>query len=553
MIKTVILAGAAGGGLNSIQDFLEKALRHAGYYFYSYRNYMSRVRGGFNYMIVTVSDQPLKTCEPKADYLVALDHKAFEHLDEILKPGGQIFVLDSDSRPISEEIPVVQFVKADVDLIYSHPNASGMVALGYLLKIFGLSQAEADAIALPWSESVNAKNMAAIQYGYALATPVYTPPKREATGYQLNGNQAIALGALAGGLDFYCAYPMSPATGILQYLTTNEKTMHIFTEQAEDEIAAAVSITGAAAAGARAMTASSGGGFALMTEGIGLAAIAETPVVIANVMRPGPATGLPTRTDQGDFNQVLGAGQGEFPRVMIAPDSVEDCLYSANRAMDIAHRFRVPVILMSDQYLADSTYEVPEVDFSRLVNNDYLAPKGSPYKLYDANVLEGQAKYAGYDESVLLYDSHIHTEDGFYSESIEVTNRYKKRVIDKMHLISEVLEAPKYYGSKEPDMLLVSWGSNRPILEDVIDRWDKSKLALVHFTDLYPLKQDVMKPYVGLAKTVINVEMNAFNQFGKFLRGETGFGYDYTINKYDGRPLSVEYVLERLEEIYESL
>lgn len=181
---------------------------------------------------------------------------------------------------------------------------------------------------------------------------------------------------------------MSPATGILQYITNNEKAMHVFTEQAEDEIAAAVSITGAAAAGARAMTATSGGGFALMTEGIGLAAIAETPVVIANVMRPGPATGLPTRTDQGDFYQALGAAQGEFPKIILAPDSVSDCLYTSNRAMDLAHRFRLPVILLSDQYLANSSTELPGVDYDQLVNNSYLAPKGSDYTIYDKDVLE---------------------------------------------------------------------------------------------------------------------------------------------------------------------
>ena len=552
MTKTVILAGAAGGGLNSIQEFLEKALHNKGYYYYSYRNYMSRVRGGFNYMIVTLSDAPLRTCQPRADYVVALDHQAFDHLDELLKPGGRVLVLDSDNRP-NDQILTVQFPKDEVDKVYAHPNAAGMVALGYLCRLFGLEQTDIEAIELPWSDKINAANRAAIQYGFDRSQAEIKPPAREAVGYHMNGNQAIALGVLAGGLNFYSAYPMSPATSILQYLTNNEKEMNIFTEQAEDEIAAAISLTGAAAAGARAMTATSGGGFALMTEAVGLAAIAETPVLIANVMRPGPATGLPTRTDQGDLNQALGAAQGEFPKIILAPDSVSDCLYTANRALDLAHRFRVPVILLSDQYLADSKTEVPDVDFGRLVMRDYLAPKGSDYLLYDNDVLQGQAKYAGYDESLLLFDSHIHTEDGFYAESAAVANRYKDRVLAKLELMADALEGPTYYGPDEPDVLLVSWGSNRPILEDVLEQWTSSKLGLLHFTDIYPLKPDHLAPYVNKAKTVINVEMNAFNQFGKYLRGQTGWSYDYSINKYDGRPLSVDYVLEQLEVIHESL
>ena len=552
MTKTVILAGPAGGGLNSIQDFLEKAFHKKGYFYYSYRNYMSRVRGGFNYMTITLSDAPLRTCEPKADFVAAFDKTAYQHLDEILKPGGQVLSLDRDRDPDSD-VFVVEFPKEEVDKVFSHPNASGMVALGYLAKTFGLDEADVDAIEMPWSDKVNAQNMAAVKYGFSLAEKQVEPPVRTSTSYHMNGNQALSLGALAGGLNFYSAYPMSPATGILQYLTNNEKAMHVFTEQAEDEIAAAISITGAAAAGARAMTGTSGGGFALMTEAIGLAAIAETPVVIVNVMRPGPATGLPTRTDQGDFYQALGAAQGEFPKIILAPDSVEDCLYTANRAMDLAHRFRLPLILLSDQYLADSKTEIPEVDFSRLVNNSHLAEKGTDYKLYDETVLESQAKYAGYDESLMLYDSHLHQEDGFYSDTIEITNKYKDRVLGKLKLIKDVLEAPKYYGAEHPDILLVSWGSNRQILEEAISRWDKSTIGLLHFTDLYPLNPDWLTPYFNKAKTVVNVEMNAFNQFGKYLRGETGFGFDHSINKYDGRPLSVDFVLQRLEEIHGSL
>lgn len=288
-----------------------------------------------------------------------------------------------------------------------------------------------------------------------------------------------------------------------------------------------------------------------MTEGIGLAGIAETPVVIVDVMRPGPATGLPTRTEQADFFQALGAAQGEFPRIILAPDSVEDCLYTANRAMDLAHKYRVPVIVLSDQYLADATTEIMDIDWERLTYEKHLAEPGTPYKLYDENSLAGNAKYSGYDDSILLYDSHIHLEDGFYSESADVTNRYKKRVLDKLDLMRSALQEPRYYGSTEPDILFVSWGSNKDVILEAMKALKDS--ALLHFTDLYPLRPDVLKPYLNKAKMVINVEMNAFNQFGKYLRMETGFCFDHSINRYDGRPLSASFILKALEDIHESL
>lgn len=289
-----------------------------------------------------------------------------------------------------------------------------------------------------------------------------------------------------------------------------------------------------------------------MTEGIGLAAIAETPVVIVNVMRPGPATGLPTRTEQADFFQALGAAQGEFPRIILAPDSIEDCLYTTNRAMDLAHKYRVPVIVLTDQYLADSTTEIMQVQWDRLKNENYLADKGSPYKLYDETNLVGQAKYSGYDDSVLLFDSHIHLEDGFYSESAQVTNNYKKRVLDKLDLIRKDLEKPMYYGSDTPKILFVSWGSNKDAILEAMEQFDQDS-ALLHFRDLYPLDPDHLKPYFNKADKIINVEMNAFNQFGKYLRMESGFHFDASINRFDGRPLSAAYILEALEAMHESL
>ena len=248
-----------------------------------------------------------------------------------------------------------------------------MIALGSLLKYFGLPESALQKVGMKkWSAQTNEINQRAARIGYDAAIAVenlksqVTDDAPAEKTMRLNGNQAVALGAMAADLRFFSAYPMAPSTGIMMTLSKYEKEHIMAVEQVEDEIAGIIAALGASSNGARAMTATSGGGFSLMVEGFGFAGVAELPLVVANVQRPGPATGLPTRTEQGDLEFISRASQGEFPRLIIAPTSIEDCFYQTMRAFNMADKYQLPVVILTDQFLADSTATVPRFELNRI-------------------------------------------------------------------------------------------------------------------------------------------------------------------------------------------
>lgn len=542
MKKTIHLIGPAGGGLNSIEEFLLPALAQKGYFFYAYRNVMSRVRGGSNRVTITFSTEPLRSFEEKADYIVLTGKETAEDNMPHAKENA-LFLLQTEESDLPYRSVV--FSKDALAEHSKHPGALGMAALGALYALLGLGESSIARIGKKsWSEKVDEANKALARYGYGLVDAA--PERQDApiSGSIMGGNKALALGALSAGLDFYSAYPMAPSTGILNFLAANESKAGILVEQAEDEIAAVMAAIGAASAGAKAMTGTSGGGFALMTEAIGLSAIAKIPLVVANVQRPGPATGLPTHTSQGDLMQALGASQGEFARVILAPGDVEECLYAGNRAMDLAWKYQVPVIVLSDEFLSDTSVMMRPPDYRYLKNEKYLAPKGSEYLRYDYNRLHGGYKYPGYDESLILNDSHTHLEDGFYTEDPRNTEKIQEQFLAVLEEIRAELEPPAYYGPPRPHTILIGWGSSKGVLKDVVDA--REGVGMLHFQHIYPLPK--FDTSILKRRKLIGVEMNSFAQFSSFLRAETGFEMDAHILRYDGVPLSSEYVLERLEK-----
>ncbi|HHX04291.1 MAG TPA: hypothetical protein GX733_08400 [Tissierellia bacterium] len=543
MKKTIHIIGPAGGGLNSLEEFLLPALQLKGYFFYAYRNVMSRVRGGSNRVTITYSTEPLRSFEEKADYLVLMGKERIEDALEHAKDHALFFV---SSEETCDTHDVIRYPQEQLRELSSHPGAVGMAALGTLYALLGLGKSCIERVTKDtWNDETKASNRGLVDYGYAMVDAVTERPDNPVRGTIMGGNQAIAIGALSGGLEFYSAYPMAPSTGIISFLASVEEAEGIFTDQAEDEIAAVMSAIGAASAGAKAMTGTSGGGFALMTESIGLSAIAKIPLVIVNAQRPGPATGLPTHTAQGDLFQALGAAQGEFARVVLAPGDIEESLYAANTALDLAWKYQIPVIILSDEFLSDSSVILRHPDYRKLKNERYLAEKGSEYKRYAYDRISGDYKYPGYDESIILNDSHTHLEDGFYTERPDLTKKIQDQFIAVLDAIRAELDPPAYYGPPRPKTLLLGWGSSKGVLKDVVDA--ASGVGMLHFKHIYPLPDFDM----SLLKScrLINVEMNSFGQFGTYLRSKTGLTMDGSILRYDGLPLSTAYVLERLEKL----
>jgi 2-oxoglutarate ferredoxin oxidoreductase subunit alpha len=367
----------------------------------------------------------------------------------------------------------------------------------------------------------------------------------------INGTDAIALGALASGCAFYAAYPMTPSTGIMDYLASKEKEYGVVVEQAEDEIAAINMALGASFAGARAMTGTSGGGFALMVEGLSLAAMTETPIVIAMGQRPGPATGLPTRTEQGELQFLMSAGHGEFPRVILAPGSPRQAFYLTNKAFDLAEKYQIPVFILFDTFLADSEWTFDGLDVSRLRYRDYRL-RGAAF-----NALPAYKRHAFTDTGItplgvpgdtrhlVVTDSDEHDEDGHIVEDAATRVRMvEKRFLKKLPLINREISPPVLYGDHDPRVVLTGWGSTFGVMKEAVDELAKStRIAMLHFSEVFPLPLRDRFDYVKLlerAKLAICIENNASGQFSRLVHSETGFGFKAHIRKFDGRPFSVE-------------
>lgn len=554
MNRSIVIAGAAGDGINTLSEIIEKTLLHHGYHVYSYKNYMSRVRGGYNFTTIRFGEELVHSTVEKADLLIAINQEAVDHTSFHLKSGG-IFL-----STIPTNLDGTSFI---IDMARLKKEVSNKKA--YILAFAG---ACFDALGIEWSKE-NIQQMMHQRWGDLLAEDNYrafeigtdcvhrsadnassssinTPAITDAL--LVSGNQSIALGAVAAGMGFYSAYPMAPSSSILQYLASIEQEMHLVIEQAEDEIAAAISAIGASANGVRSMTGTSGGGFSLMVESIGFSAIAEVPLVMVNVQRPGPATGLPTRTAQADFSFVSTASPGEFTRIVLAPTSVEDCFYITFRAFQLADKYRCPVIILSDQALADAKQSIPPFQVESLTIERYIdeVPDMTYQHYYRDCQLKSRAipKYG--QEPLLMTDTHIHDHEGFITEDPDITNETVQRFLWKSNEISKELYPPTHYQAASPaKATLVCWGSTSGAVIDAIKQSEQPLDALL-FSDLFPLDSSVLKNFKG---PFISVEANATHQFSQYLSNVTGIQWRGHISKYDGRPFTATYILDQVKEL----
>jgi 2-oxoglutarate ferredoxin oxidoreductase subunit alpha len=371
----------------------------------------------------------------------------------------------------------------------------------------------------------------------------------------MNGNEAIALGAIAGGLKFYAFYPMTPSTSIGNSLAGWARELGLVVEQAEDEIAALNMALGASFAGAPSMVATSGGGFALMTEAVSLAGMTETPVVICVAQRPAPATGLPTRTEQADLEFVLHAGHGEFPRAIFAPGSVEQCFDLAKRSLHLAESCQSPVFILTDQFLADSYRTVAPFEIDGVPPVEPWSTTGvrvkTPYRRFaftDTGV--SPRMLPGLTEQLVVAGSDEHTEDGHITEDLSMRVRMvRKRLAKGAGIRSEVVP-PEYLGDAKPEVLLLCWGSSRGAVLEAAEglRAQGKRVATLHFPQVWPLKPEHFMHYLEAANRVIAVEGNATGQMARLIRRETGFEIAERVPRFDGLAITPTYILRQLAQ-----
>jgi 2-oxoglutarate ferredoxin oxidoreductase subunit alpha len=373
----------------------------------------------------------------------------------------------------------------------------------------------------------------------------------------MSGNAAFALGALAGGCRFISAYPMTPATSIIEWMAKREDQFGVAIKHAEDEIAAVNMAIGASFAGARAMTATSGGGFSLMVEALGLAGLCEIPLVLVEAQRGGPSTGLPTRTEQSDLLFVINASQGEFPRIVLAPGTIEEYFESGWRSFNLAERYQTPVIVVSDQLLASSlrTVEMESIDFDKVVidrgkllSDRELDQLTEPYKrhLFTDDGISPRA-VPGHPKAVFATASDEHDEYGHITEDMDNRVKMMQKRMKKQEVALQDVEAPTRYGPDEAPVILVGWGSTFGVLREVVDRL-KGKVRLVHFRELWPFPVEATAAALEGGK-VVSIENNYTGQFKRLLQSETCIRVDHQISRYDGRAFSPEDVLAGLKEV----
>jgi 2-oxoglutarate ferredoxin oxidoreductase subunit alpha len=570
---TFKIAGAAGQGVQSSGVGFSQALARGGLHVFGLPDYMSRIRGGMNSFQVRVSDQPLYTHEDAVHILLPLSKEGLEaYQHEIVQGGGIIYDdgLKVDRRAISNRgrkampVPLVEIAKEHGERVMANTAALGAAAgvVGYsyermadvIRKNFKRKGGEVVAANLRVARAAYlfSEKQYAADFEWKLEEIPGTPPRMIMT-----GNQAIALGALAGGCRFVSAYPMTPATSIIEWMARHEHQYGVVTKHAEDEIAAVCMAIGANFVGARAMTATSGGGFSLMAEALGLAGIDEVPLVVVNAQRGGPSTGLPTRTEQSDLLFVLHASQGEFPRLLLAPGTIEECFECGWRAFNLAEKYQTPVIVLTDQLLASSLrtldgeaidFDAVEIDRGKLLTPEDLDALTEPYKRH-LFVDDGISPRAlpGHPNAVYATASDEHDEFGHITEDKDNRTKMMQKRMRKLEMARADIEPPARYGPEEAPIVLVGWGSVYGVLREVVDRLE-GEARLVHFRDLWPFPSEAAADALGNGRLVV-VENNYTGQFKRLLQAETCIRVDQTLSRYDGRPFSPEDVLTGLKEV----
>ncbi len=575
---TFKIGGEAGQGVESSGAGFAKALARGGWHVFGMQDYYSRIRGGHNFYQIRVSETPIYSHTERIDLLLALTQEAVDrHCDEVVPGGGVICeeCLEVDGQAL-EERGVTYFRAPLTDIAKEQGGSEVMrntVALGVAA---GLVKFPFEIMGSVIEDNFKKKSMKAVKQnlkvgeaGYHFAQDKYAGKLDYQLGHiddapprmVIDGNQALALGALLGGCKFVAGYPMTPATSILQWMAGHGERYGVVVKHTEDEIAAILMLIGAAHMGVRAMAPTSGGGFSLMTESLGLAGITETPIVIVEAQRPGPATGLATRTEQADLLFVMHASQGEFPRIILSPGTIEECFEAGWRAFNLAEKYQCPVIILSDNFLANSVrsidtdtldFEGVQIDRGELLTDEELDGLEGEYLRY-AYAESGISPRAlpGHPKAVYQATGNEHTPDGHLTEEREPRRMQVEKRLRKLDTALQEMEAPVWYGPPKAELTLIGWGSTYGPLRETVDRLNaEGKSAnMLHIRDVWPFPKEKVRAALGGAGRTVMVEGNATGQMAFLLEAHAGAKIDHHIRRYDGRPFSPEYILAGLKEV----
>jgi 2-oxoglutarate ferredoxin oxidoreductase subunit alpha len=562
----ILIGGAAGQGVHSITLPLAKTLMRQGCWVLTSQSYESRIRGGHLFNKVRLADRRLVSSREGVDLLIALNQETVALHRGELSPRGLLIYDASEVKEAPSGVPSLGLDPEDL-LPGAKAKAEIAVNAGACGAVLGLLKVPLAPMVELLKETFGDKGAEVVEWNVQAATRGYEQGKALAVDFSLaqltppperrlliSGHEAMALGALAGGLQFISGYPMTPWTSLLNAVAQRSGPCNVVVEQAEDEIAAINLAIGASYTGARSLTGTSGGGFCLMTEALGLASVTETPLVIVNAMRPGPSTGLPTRTAQGDLAFVLSAGQDDFPRAVLAPGTPAQGFALTARALNLADRYQMPVFLLTDQYFADTQFthlpgEFPEVQVDRAITT---GPSSGTYERY-AYTEDGISprRLPGFGPELVVADSDEHTPDGHLTEDLQVRIKMHDKRLRKLKTMVREMGGITTAGDRDAPLTLVCWGSSLGPVQEAVQRLqaDKIPARTVHLSELWPFPREAVAATLKGTKKLVVAEMNASGQFNRLLRQETGQQADHLVLKYDGAPFTPEYILGKLSHI----
>lgn len=524
----IVIAGEAGQGIETATDIITKILHSNNFNVFSIPEYMSRIRGGCNSALIKISNEKSPCFSSKIDVLFALDNKAFEHLKDRIA-----------ENTISLDLKKKNFY-----------------VVGYISALFKLNlDGCLEFIKNRFEKLFQENNINDFKEGFSDGSKnvdiyIEIPANRNTEDNMLMScNDAFGMGCIAGRCNFIAFYPMSPSTFLQSFLTEHADEFPIISKQVEDEICVMNMALGAWYAGARAIASSSGGGFSLMCEGLSLAGMIESPIVVNIAQRPAPATGLPTRTEQSDLNLALYSGHGEFSRIIYAPATIEDSFKTGSMAFDMADKFQIPVFILTDQALLESTYCAKEFTVEKMPLN-YFIPSNSDYKRYkfSGNSVSPRS-IPNLGEGIVCVDSDEHDENGWITEDFIVREKMVEKRLGKLNQVLNDIYPPYFIGENDYKNLIISWGSNFNVIKESIK--DRKDFALLHFVQVYPVNK-VITEYVQKAEKIAIIEQNATGQFEKLLKQEFEINFDKRLLKYNGLPFSIEEIenfLEKIDEI----
>ncbi|HYW69800.1 MAG TPA: 2-oxoacid:acceptor oxidoreductase subunit alpha [Pyrinomonadaceae bacterium] len=579
------IGGENGQGIASTGNILAVIFARRGLHLNAYNAYQSIIRGGHTFLTIRAGDTPVRNMGDKIDIFIPLNQDTMNRHLRLLKSGA-CAIFDQDNVKPGEAEEGVQLCAMPMkELTKGNKLAVNTAALGATLQLLGIESEPLETVIARQfkkkGDEVIAQNVAIARAGYDYAAQNFKSfPWKASKGAKplgvITGNQAIAMGGAAAGVKFYAAYPMSPSTGVLMWMAAHARELGIMVRQVEDEIGVMNMVIGAAHTGCRAMCATSGGGFALMSEAVGMAGMIETPIVCVDVQRAGPATGVPTKTEQGDLWQILGAGQGDYPRIIVAPANQLDLFRTIPELFDLVDKYQCPGLVLADLLISEGTCSVDpaELDFNpKIERGEIIFPNGNgngngevenPFSGYTDNAyLRYKNTKSGISpRAVPGVPGHIHVaatdehdEDGTLI-SDEFTNPVKRRMMvekraRKMETALAQIAPPNLFGRETAQVTLVGWGSTQGVIREAVEKLAAEEGIVANHLQikwLVPFHGEHIMQILSRSKRAIIVENNYSGQFARYLRAETGFTAHGHIRKYDGEPFMPHHIVEAVKD-----